>query len=157
MSKIKTLSEIAGISKALRKQRKSIVFTNGCFDILHAGHVRMLRKASLKGDVLIVGLNTDASVKRIKGESRPFAKEKDRAEILEALEMVDYVVLFPQDTPERLLHVIRPDVLVKGGDYRIDQVVGRQFVEGYGGRVVVVPKTKNRSTTSIVCRIRASE
>lgn len=154
MTKIKTFREIAEICKDIRKEGKTIVFTNGCFDILHTGHIRMLRRAALQGDVLIVGLNTDESVKRIKGGSRPFVKEKDRAEILSALEMVDYVVLFPQDTPEKLLSVIKPDVLVKGGDYKIDQVVGRKFVEYYGGRVVVVPEVKGRSTTDLVTKIR---
>lgn len=157
MSKIKTFQEMADICKTLKKERKIIVFTNGCFDILHAGHVRMLKKAKAEGDVLVVGLNTDSSIKRIKGGSRPFVGETDRAEILEALGMTDYVVLFPEDTPEKLMSIIKPDVLVKGGDYRMDEVVGGEFVEGYGGRVVVVPEVKNRSTTNIVEKIRAAK
>lgn len=156
MRKIKNFKEIAVICRHLRKQGKTIVFTNGCFDILHAGHVRMLRKASSLGETLIVGLNTDSSVRRIKGSSRPFTGQRERAEILEALEMVNYVVLFSQDTPEKLIHVIKPDVLVKGSDYSPDQVVGREFVEGYGGRIVLFPLVRNRSTTNVVNKIRMS-
>jgi rfaE bifunctional protein nucleotidyltransferase chain/domain len=156
MSKINTFKEIARICKKLKDEEKVIVFTNGCFDILHAGHIKLLKAAKAKGDILIVGLNTDGSIEQIKGSSRPFIRENDRAEILSALEMVDYVVLFPQDTPEKLIKIIKPDVLVKGGDYRRETVVGRQFVEGYGGKVILVPELKNRSTTSIVKKIQLS-
>jgi len=157
MSKIKTFNEISRICKNLKSQGRVIVFTNGCFDILHAGHIKLLKAAKAKGDILIVGLNTDSSVEKIKGYSRPFVRENDRAEILSALEMVDYVVLFPEQTPEKLIKTIKPDVLVKGGDYRKEAVVGRKFVEGYGGKVILVTKLKNRSTTSIVKRIQSSQ
>ncbi len=157
MSKIKTFKEISSICKKLKNGKKVVVFTNGCFDILHAGHIKLLKAAREEGDILIVGLNTDSSVEQIKGSPRPFIREDDRAEILSALEMVDYIVLFPQKTPEKLIKLIKPDVLVKGGDYRKETVVGRQFVEGYGGKVVLVPKLKNRSTTSIVKKIQSSQ
>lgn len=152
--KVKTLAQLKPILKALRKGKRTIVFTNGCFDLIHVGHVRCLRKARSMGDVLIVGLNTDSSVRRIK-PGRPLVPERERAEVLSALEMVDYVVLFPETTPLRLIRGIRPDVLVKGGDYRRGEVVGADVVEAAGGRTVVVPLVRNRSTSGLLARIRA--
>ncbi|MCX8082796.1 MAG: D-glycero-beta-D-manno-heptose 1-phosphate adenylyltransferase [bacterium] len=152
--KIKSFQDIEKIVKRLKKAEKKIVFTNGCFDILHKGHIRLLKKAKSLGDVLIVGLNTDSSVRRLKGKKRPFLKEKDRAEILSSLEMVDYVVLFHQDTPYELIRIIKPDVLVKGGDYEKGRVVGRDIVEGYGGKVYIFPVIKGLSTTKIAEKIR---
>ncbi|MCM8761989.1 MAG: D-glycero-beta-D-manno-heptose 1-phosphate adenylyltransferase [Candidatus Omnitrophica bacterium] len=157
MGKIKSFREIEKISRQLKKKGRKIVFTNGCFDILHKGHIRLLKKAKSLGDVLIVGLNTDSSVRRLKGKDRPFLKEDDRAEILSALEMVDYVVLFPQDTPYKLIKIIKPDVLVKGGDYKKEGVVGRDIVEDYGGRVYIFPVIKGISTTKIVEKVKRSE
>lgn len=157
MEKIKSFGEIEKISRYLKEKGRRIVFTNGCFDILHRAHIRLLRKAKSLGDILIVGLNTDSSVKRMKGKGRPFLKEKERAEILSALEMVDYVVLFPQDTPYRLIKTIRPDILVKGGDYKKEEVVGRDIVEGYGGKVYIFPMIRGVSTTKILEKIEKSK
>lgn len=154
MEKLKNFKEIEKISRKLKKEGKKIVFTNGCFDILHKGHIRLLRKAKSLGDVLIVGINTDSSVRRLKGKGRPFVKEKDRVEVISALEMVDYVVLFSQDTPYQLIKVVKPDILVKGGDYKKEDVVGRDIVEGYGGRVYIFPLVKGVSTTGIAERIK---
>jgi D-beta-D-heptose 7-phosphate kinase/D-beta-D-heptose 1-phosphate adenosyltransferase len=131
-----------------------VVFTNGCFDVLHAGHVRYLAAARQEGDVLVVGLNDDASVRRIKGEGRPVNLQDDRAEVLASLAPVDYVVLFGEDTPLELIRAVQPDVLVKGADWATKGVVGREIVEARGGRVVLVPLAEGRSTTSIVEKIR---
>jgi D-beta-D-heptose 7-phosphate kinase/D-beta-D-heptose 1-phosphate adenosyltransferase len=127
-----------------------IVFTNGCFDLLHVGHTRLLRKAADLGDYLIVGLNADESVRRLKGPSRPINVETSRAEVLAALESVDAVTLFEEDTPFDLIDAIRPDVLVKGGDYRPEEVVGREVVEASGGRLVLIPLVEGHSTSNMV-------
>ena len=139
--------------KAWRSSGQRVVFTNGCFDLLHPGHIHLLHRARSLGDRLIVGLNTDLSVKRLKGPLRPILSEQDRATLLAALSCVDMVVLFDEDTPLFLIKHLRPDILVKGDDYRIEQVVGRQEVEEYGGRVELVPVLKGQSTTSIVDRL----
>lgn len=133
---------------------KKIVFTNGCFDILHIGHIRYLQKAAKLGDMLVVGLNSDASVKRLKGEERPINSELDRAEQLCALEFVDYVVIFEEDTPLELIKKIQPDVLVKGGDYSNEYVVGTNEVEARGGKFVLIPFVEGKSTTNIIERIK---
>jgi D-beta-D-heptose 7-phosphate kinase/D-beta-D-heptose 1-phosphate adenosyltransferase len=127
-----------------------IVFTNGCFDILHFGHVDYLRRAAALGDVLVVGVNSDASVRRLKGKDRPVNSQEDRAAILAALEFVDYVVIFDEDTPYELIRGIRPDVLVKGADYRPEDVVGKDLVEAYGGALTLLPLVKGRSTTALI-------
>lgn len=129
---------------------KKIVFTNGCFDILHAGHVMYLNKASEFGDLLIVGVNSDGSVKRLKGESRPVNNIEDRTSVIAGLGCVDYVVVFDEDTPEELIKTIRPDVLVKGADYEENQIVGADFVKGYGGTIQRIPLLKDHSTTGII-------
>lgn len=157
MGKIKNFGEIERISSYLKKEGKKIVFTNGCFDILHKGHIRLLKKAKSLGNVLIVGLNTDSSIRRLKGKGRPFLKEKERAEIISALEMVDYVVLFPQNTPYELIKIIRPHILVKGGDYNREGVIGKDIVESYGGKVYIFPMVKGASTTKIAERIRKTQ
>ena len=146
--------------KALQTFRKTheeqrVVFTNGCFDILHAGHVKYLREAAKLGEVLVVGLNSDSSVKRLKGESRPINSQNDRAEILCALGFVDYVVIFEEDTPLNLIQVIQPDVLVKGGDYTPDKVVGADFVKSRGGELFLIPFVEGKSTTNIIRKIEA--
>lgn len=133
---------------------QTIVFTNGCFDILHVGHVRYLQEAAKLGDLLIVGLNSDASVKRLKGESRPVNTQADRAETLCALEYVDYVTIFEEDTPYDLIRTIQPDVLVKGGDYRPENVVGRDIVEARGGRLELIPFVEGKSTTKTIERMK---
>ncbi len=143
-------SSIPAKLRAYRLARKKVVFTNGVFDILHRGHVQYLTKAKSLGDVLIVGLNTDASVRRLKGESRPVQNQRDRAVILCSLRMVDHVVLFSEDTPEELIRKVRPDVLVKGADYKVEEIVGADFVRSYGGKVRRIRLTPGRSTTSII-------
>lgn len=130
--------------------QKKIVFTNGCFDLLHVGHIRYLQEAKQQGDVLVVGLNSDASVRALKGPSRPIQNENDRAEIMAALGCVDYVALFTEDVPERLIQVVRPDILVKGGDWKVDQISGGVFVQGYGGEVRSLSFVEGKSTTNIV-------
>ena len=148
-NKILSLIELNKTLSASR-QNKKIVFTNGCFDILHVGHITLFRRAKALGDKLIVGVNTDASIKRIKGEKRPIVSELERAHILSALEPVDYVVLFDEDTPIDLIKAIKPDVLVKGSDYTVDQVVGHDVVMAYGGKVELVDLVVGFSTTNIV-------
>jgi rfaE bifunctional protein nucleotidyltransferase chain/domain len=140
-----------------RPRRETVVFTNGCFDILHRGHVAYLTEARALGDRLVVGLNTDASVQRLKGADRPVVPEDDRAYVLAGLACVDAVTLFDEDTPAALIAELVPDVLVKGGDYAADAVVGRDVVEAAGGRLVLIPFVSGRSTTGILHRIRESE
>lgn len=127
-----------------------VVFTNGVFDLLHPGHIDVLSAARSRGDALIVGINTDASVKRLKGPSRPVRSEAERAFVLAALEMVDCVVMFDEDTPLDLVLTLRPDVIVKGGDYTVDTIVGAREVQEWGGEAVVIPLTPGQSTTSII-------
>lgn len=136
----------------IRKDNK-IVFTNGCFDLLHIGHIQYLKKARAQGDFLVVGINADVSVKRLKGPTRPIQNETDRAEILAALESVNATVLFEEDTPENLIKLIKPDVLVKGGDWKISQIVGGDFVQSYGGKVLSLFFIAGKSTSSIVSKI----
>jgi D-beta-D-heptose 7-phosphate kinase / D-beta-D-heptose 1-phosphate adenosyltransferase len=140
------------IAEVRRRRRigQRIVFTNGCFDLLHPGHVRLLRQAGALGDFLVVGLNSDASVRRLKGPARPLNPASVRAEVLSALEAVDAVAIFEEDTPLELISLISPDVLVKGGDYRPDEVVGRTEVESGGGKLVIVPLVEGHSTTGLV-------
>ena len=133
----------------LKKQRKTIVFTNGVFDIIHRGHIDYLHKARSLGDILIVGMNSDSSVRRLKGKKRPFQKQADRAAIVASLKPVDYVVLFSEDTPERLIEFIRPDTLVKGADYKVSQIAGARFVKSYGGKVRRVRLTAGRSSSKL--------
>lgn len=133
-----------------RKAGKKIVFTNGCFDILHAGHVSVLEFSRSKGDVLVVGVNSDASVKRLKGPTRPVNKEADRALVLAALQSVDAVCVFPEDTPYNLIKLVQPDVLVKGGDYKPSEIVGREFAK----KVVRFALLKGRSTTNIIKKVQ---
>ncbi len=147
-------AEIGAVIERHRAARRRVVFTNGCFDILHAGHIRFLKAARAEGDVLVVGLNSDGSVRRIKGEERPVNGAEDRIEVLAALSMVDYVVLFDEDTPATVIEQVVPDVLVKGVDWKDKGVVGREFVEGRGGKVVLVDLHEGRSTTNIVEKIR---
>jgi rfaE bifunctional protein nucleotidyltransferase chain/domain len=140
-----------------RPRHTTVVFTNGCFDILHRGHVEYLYAARALGDHLVVGLNTDASVRRLKGEGRPVVHEEDRAYVLAGLACVDAVTLFDEDTPAELIATLVPDVLVKGGDYAPEHVVGRDTVEASGGRLVLMPFISGRSTTDILNRIRDCE
>jgi len=136
-----------------RSEGARVVFTNGVFDLLHRGHVEYLEDARALGDRLVVGLNSDASVRRLKGPSRPLVPEAERAELIAALECVDLGVVFDDDTPLRLIEAVRPDVLVKGGDWAVEQIVGREFVEARGGRVLNLPVREGHSTTAIESRI----
>jgi len=153
-NKIRPREEITKICSELRKQGKKIVFTNGCFDILHVGHIRVLTKAKSYGDILILGLNTDESIKKIKGPNRPIVHEKERAEMLAALESVDYVMLFSEDTPIKTINMIKPNIHVKGGDYKIEEIIERKAVEKNGGKVVLIPPVKGKSTTNIISKIK---
>jgi D-beta-D-heptose 7-phosphate kinase/D-beta-D-heptose 1-phosphate adenosyltransferase len=152
--KITSLKSLIEIRASLKKKKKKVVFTNGCFDILHRGHVTYLAKARSFGDVLILGLNKDASIKRIKGEGRPINNEKDRAIVVSALECVDYVVLFGEDTPLRLITALKPDILVKGSDWAIDKIVGKDVLDTYGGKVKRVSLVAGRSTTNVIDKIQ---
>ncbi|OGC12259.1 hypothetical protein A3K48_07380 [candidate division WOR-1 bacterium RIFOXYA12_FULL_52_29] len=151
--KIKTRQEIGPIAGNLKNEGVKVVFTNGCFDILHLGHVRYLREAKKLGDVLIVGVNSDKSVAALKGPSRPYVSEMERAEILASLEFVDYVIIFSELRPDNLIKAVAPNVHVKGGDYKIDDLPEKKIVESLGGKVVVIPPIKGRSTTNIVAKI----
>ena len=148
-----SLEYIKNIAEKAKKENKKIVFTNGCFDIIHSGHCFYLTEAKKLGDILIVGLNTDASVKRLKGETRPVNNEDDRAIVLSCLKPVDYVVLFDEDTPFNLIRNIIPNVLVKGGDYTIENIVGADIVLENGGEVKVIPFVEGKSTTKIIEKI----
>jgi len=132
---------------------KRVVFTNGCFDLLHIGHIRCLQEAKKLGDLLIVGLNSDSSVRKIKGKKRPIVPQKERATILAALKMVDYVCIFDEETPYHLISLLQPDYIVKGGDWRPEEVVGKEIVEGRGGKVVTVKVVEERSTHGLIQRI----
>lgn len=136
-----------------KPEGRKVVFTNGCFDILHRGHATYLAQARELGDLLVVGLNTDASVRRLKGPSRPVNSERDRAFLLAALSCVDFVILFDEDTPEQLIHQVQPDVLVKGGDYTLDNIVGADFVLQNGGAVTTIPFVDGYSTTLTLQKI----
>jgi rfaE bifunctional protein nucleotidyltransferase chain/domain len=137
-----------------RADRKIIVFTNGCFDIIHRGHIEYLIQAKSLGDMLIIGLNSDTSVKVLKGENRPYMNQNDRAFILAHLKPVDAVSIFEEETPYNLIDIVRPDFLVKGGDYKPEQVVGRDIVESYGGEVVIIPYISGYSSSQIIDKIR---
>jgi len=153
--KLKSLEELKSIALQAKARGQKIVFTNGCFDILHRGHLHVLREAKALGDLLIVAVNSDGSVKRLKGPSRPVISEAGRSELIAALEMVDYVTLFDEIDPRRLIEEIQPDILAKGGDWRRDQVVGADIVVRSGGKVAVIPYLKGFSTTEIIERVRS--
>ena len=139
---------------ALKLHDQKIVFTNGCFDVLHFGHVHYLLEAKKLGDILVIGVNDDKSVRRLKGPSRPINGEKERTFVLAALACVDYVTLFEEDTPENLIKAVRPDVLVKGGDYHLDQIVGADFVKENGGIVTTIPFVEGFSSTKIIEQLK---
>ncbi|MGC9188907.1 MAG: D-glycero-beta-D-manno-heptose 1-phosphate adenylyltransferase [Sulfurihydrogenibium sp.] len=147
--------EYMDIIEKVRKEGKKIVFTNGCFDIIHAGHVDYLEKAKSLGDFLVVGLNSDESVRRLKGKDRPVNPQEHRKKVLSALKPVDLVIIFDEDTPERLIKEIKPDVLVKGGDWKVENIVGADFVKSYGGKVLTIDFVYDTSTTKIISKIRS--
>ncbi len=154
MGKIIEFNNIKKEISRLKKDFKKIVFTNGCFDIIHAGHVSYLNEAKSLGDVLIVGINSDESVKRLKGQDRPIIGETDRAYILANIKPVDYVVIFNEDTPYNLIKEVSPDFLVKGGDYDGKDIVGKDIVETSGGKVVLIDFVKGKSTSGIIKKIK---
>ena len=147
--KLYTRDELRETLEDWRRKNLSVVFTNGCFDLVRPGHISLLRQAAAQGDRLVVGLNSDASVRRLKGSERPIQNEQSRALVLAAMQHVDAIVIFDEDTPLELIHVVCPQVLVKGSDYREDQVVGADFVKGHGGRVVLARLVEGCSTTSL--------
>ena len=153
MNKIRSLGELALVRRKLRREGQTVVFTNGCFDLLHGGHIRLFREAKRRGDVLVVALNTDASVRKLKGPSRPIFPLKERLEVLSAVADIDYLTWFAENTPRKIIAALLPDVLIKGGDWTPDEVVGKAEIEAAGGRVVIVPYFKGHSSTSIIDRI----
>lgn len=155
--KLKTLAELTVIAEQARQAGKLIVFTNGCFDLLHRGHVHILRQAKAGGDILIVGINSDRSVQSIKGRQRPILPQSDRIELIAAMEMVDYVIVYDEPDPYELIAAIKPNLLAKGGDWSADKIIGADIVEREGGRVAVIPYLPGNSTTDIIERIRNSD
>jgi D-glycero-beta-D-manno-heptose 1-phosphate adenylyltransferase len=150
MNALITIDELKSSRRKLKEEGKKVVFTNGCFDLIHAGHVDYLSKAKELADVLIVGLNSDESVKRIKGEKRPILKQEERAFILSNLKPVDYVILFDEDTPQKLIEELLPDVLVKGADWSIEEIVGKDVVLNNGGKVETIKFVNDQSTSKII-------
>lgn len=155
--KIKPKDALKEILEGLKRRGKRIVFTNGCFDILHIGHIRCLEDAKELGDILVVGLNSDRSVRSIKGPSRPFSPEAERAEVISGLACVDYVVVFDESDPLQLISSLKPHILVKGGDWTPETTIGREVVEGTGGKVVIIPQIQGISTSAIIDRILKRE
>lgn len=155
--KLKTREELAPVLTVLQERGKKVVFTNGCFDLIHVGHTRYLQAARALGDILVVAVNTDASIRALqKGTDRPIVPDHQRAEVVAALACVDYVVLFAEPDPKNLITLLEPDVLVKGGDWPLDQIVGRDVVEGKGGTVTTIPLVPGISTTTLIQRIRST-
>ncbi len=155
MGKIVNLNQLIRIRKRARRDHRKVVFTNGCFDILHRGHIEYLKRAKSVGELLIVGLNSDSSVKKIKGSKRPIMPQEDRAEILASLGMVDYVCIFDEETPQKIICALIPDVLVKGGDYEKKNIVGKEVVESHGGEVFTVREVRGKSSIKIIKKIVA--
>jgi len=153
--KVKSLDELETLTAAARTNGKIVVFTNGCFDLLHRGHIYLLREAKALGDLLVVAINSDQSVKANKGPTRPILAETDRLELIASMEMVDYVVLFDEPDPYNIISILRPHILVKGGDWSAEEVIGGDLVQGNGGKVVVVPYLKGFSTTEIIAKLRS--
>jgi D-beta-D-heptose 7-phosphate kinase/D-beta-D-heptose 1-phosphate adenosyltransferase len=151
--KIFNLKDLQEKVAGLKKQNKKVVFTNGCFDLVHAGHVRYLTEARNLGDILVVAVNSDASVRKLKGEKRPIVSEAQRLEVLSGFWFIDYLILFSGNTPKNLITTLTPDILVKGGDWALDQIVGRDHVEAHGGKVVRIKLVKNTSTSSLIDRV----
>ena len=150
---ILTKSEVSARVMKWREAGKSIVFTNGCFDIIHRGHIEYLQKAKALGDKLVLGLNSDKSIKKIKGSNRPIQFQADRAAVLDAIEVIDVVVIFNEETPLELINELKPDILVKGGDYEEDSVVGANEIKMWDGSVVIIPYIESQSTTGIIDRV----
>jgi len=153
LSKIKSRKEITSLAEELKRKKKKIVFTNGCFELLHPGHIELLEKAKSLGDVLIVGVNSDSSVEKIKGKKKLILDENSRARVIASVGVVDYVVIFDESTPEELIRDIKPHIHVKGGDYRVEDLPEAKIVKSYGGEVVIIPLHEDFSTTKIIERI----
>lgn len=153
MTEIPDRNTVLSELQRVRENDRRVVFTNGCFDILHVGHARYLTEAAALGDVLIVGVNSDSSVRGLKGGARPIVPERERCEMLLALRCVDYVCLFEEDTPLELIRLVRPDVLVKGGDWPVEEIVGNEFVASYGGQTLSLPFVDGASTTNLIEKI----
>jgi D-glycero-beta-D-manno-heptose 1-phosphate adenylyltransferase len=153
MEKLLDLAALAELVEELKNTKKKIVFTNGCFDIIHAGHVRYLQAARQLGDLLIVGLNSDSSVSLLKGPTRPINNQEDRAEVLAALVAVDYVIIFGEQTAEKLIRVIKPDIYVKGGDYVVANLPEAELIDNLGGEIVLIPEVQGRSSSNIIKKI----
>ncbi len=151
--KFKKLTDLVEIRNQLKHQDKKVVFTNGCFDLLHSGHIHLFREARKKGDVFIVAVNDDYSIRKIKGASRPIFPLKERIEILAAIEDIDYLTSFSEEIPQKIIARLQPDVLVKGGDWKPEEVVGKREVEDAGGKVEIIPYLEGRSSSDIVKRI----
>jgi len=154
-NKFKSHKQLKLIINNLKKQGKTIAFTNGCFDILHYGHVKYLQSSKEKADVLIVALNSDSSVRKIKGRARPINKQINRIKVISALSCIDYVTIFNEETPLEVIRLLKPDVLIKGGDWDKKDIVGGDFVETYGGKVVTIPYLKGYSTSKLISKIYA--
>jgi len=154
MSGAKSLTEIKALRRQFKQQKKKVVFTNGVFDLIHAGHVDYLTKAKALGDILIVGMNTDESVRSIKGDKRPILNQDERAFLVSSLKPVDYVILFSEDTPKEIIDEIIPDILVKGADWSIDKIVGRETVEKHGGEIKTIEFVNDQSTSKIIESIK---
>jgi rfaE bifunctional protein nucleotidyltransferase chain/domain len=153
LKKIKSREEIKNISENLKKEGRIVVFTNGCFEILHPGHIEMLERAKMLGDILIVGINSDESIKKIKGNKKLILDEWARSRIIASLEAVDYVVIFNEETPEKIISEIKPNIHVKGGDYKIEDLPEAKIVESYGGKIKILPLLEGFSTTNIIKKI----
>lgn len=153
--KIKSHHQLLAILRKLKKQGKSTAFTNGCFDILHSGHIKYLEAAKDKADILLVAVNTDLSVKKIKGPGRPINKQSDRIRVLSAISCIDYLTFFGEATPLNLIKLLKPDVLIKGGDWDVKNIVGSDVVKSYGGNVISIPYLKGFSTTNLIKKINA--
>ena len=153
MNKVLTNSSLDIFFSKIRSENKKIVFTNGCFDIIHPGHIHVLSEAKLLGDILVIGLNSDKSVKKLKGKERPFVNESDRAKILLSIKYVDYVTIFDESTPKDIIEKIKPDTLVKGGDYMVDDIIGSKFVIDLGGKVEIVKFLDGYSSSNYIDNI----
>jgi rfaE bifunctional protein nucleotidyltransferase chain/domain len=149
-------SEIEKLSKLIKAHNKKLVFTNGCFDIVHTGHLKILNQSKSCGDILFVGLNSDSSIKKLKGNDRPIVDQFDRAEILSNFRSVDFVIIFDEETPYDLIKCIEPDILVKGGDYAKNQIIGADIVEDNGGSIIIIPLVDGKSTTRIVAKMKSN-
>jgi D-glycero-beta-D-manno-heptose 1-phosphate adenylyltransferase len=154
MKKLLDIAALAELVEELKNTKRKIMFTNGCFDIIHAGHVRYLQAARQLGDVLIVGLNSDNSVSLLKGPTRPINNQEDRAEVLAALSSVDYVIIFGEQTAEKLIRVIKPDIYVKGGDYVVANLPEAELIDKLGGEIVLIPEVQGRSSSNIINKIK---